>query len=153
MIPGVIEESPNKVSCREYYCYKFQIRSSRQSRLLHARRLFYEFAVDQYIKLETTRLDFYRWKQNDMRFELYQGLVDSIMAGESRGSELGQRIILPASFIGGPGDMRRRYLDAMALVQRFGKPDLFITMICNHEWNEIQEELLPGQHGSMIAQI
>ncbi|KAM3232829.1 hypothetical protein P3L10_018188 [Capsicum annuum] len=74
-----------------------------------------------------------------------QGIVDSIMAGESRGSKVGQRIILPASFIGGPRDMRRRHTDAMALVQYFGKPDLFITMTCNPDWPEIQENLIEGQ--------
>jgi len=36
-------------------------------------------------------------------------------------------------------------MDAMTLVTRFGKPDLFITMTCNPYWNEIMEELLPGQ--------
>ena len=77
-----------------------------------------------YIKLETTRLDFYRRKQGEIRAELYQGIVDSVMAGETSGSQVGQRIVLPISFIGGPRDMCRRYLDAMALVERFGKPDL-----------------------------
>lgn len=53
-------------------------------------------------------------------------------------------MILPASFIGGPRDMRKRYMDAMALVQRFGKPDLFLTMTCNPNWREIKEELGPN---------
>uniref|UniRef100_A0A0A8YWB1 Uncharacterized protein n=1 Tax=Arundo donax TaxID=35708 RepID=A0A0A8YWB1_ARUDO len=29
----------------------------------------------------------------------------------------GKRIVLPPLFIGGPRDMRRRYMDAIALVQ------------------------------------
>ncbi|XP_069149753.1 uncharacterized protein [Solanum lycopersicum] len=33
----------------------------------------------------------------------------------------------------------------MALVQHFGRPDLFMTMTCNHDWIEIQQELRPGQ--------
>ncbi|KAM3200601.1 hypothetical protein P3L10_032963 [Capsicum annuum] len=33
----------------------------------------------------------------------------------------------------------------MALVQHFGKPDLFITMTCNPDWPEIQENLIEGQ--------
>jgi hypothetical protein len=41
--------------------------------------------------------------------------------------------------------MRRRYMDSMALVRRFGKPDIFLTMICNPKWDEIQRELYPGQ--------
>ncbi|XP_057778382.1 uncharacterized protein LOC130997139 [Salvia miltiorrhiza] len=80
-----------------------------------------------------------------MRAELYQGIVDSVFNGELRGNEVGKRIVLPATFIGGPRDMRRRYLDALTLVQRFGKPDLFITMTCNPEWKEIQQALYDGQ--------
>ena len=33
----------------------------------------------------------------------------------------------------------------MSLVQKFGKPDLLITMMCNSRWEEIQNELLPAQ--------
>ena len=41
--------------------------------------------------------------------------------------------------------MRRRYMDAMALVRRFGKPDIFLTMTCNPKWDEITHELYPRQ--------
>ena len=41
--------------------------------------------------------------------------------------------------------MHQRYQDAMALVQKYGKPDLFLTMTCNPNWEEIKAELLPGQ--------
>ena len=41
--------------------------------------------------------------------------------------------------------MHRRYYDAMAVVQKFGKPDLFITMTCNPKWIEILRELEPGE--------
>ncbi|XP_059308268.1 uncharacterized protein LOC132059626 isoform X1 [Lycium ferocissimum] len=33
-------------------------------------------------------------------------------------------------------------MDAIALVQHFGKPDLFLTMTCNPAWPEIKEHLL-----------
>jgi hypothetical protein len=33
----------------------------------------------------------------------------------------------------------------MAIVRKFGKPDLFITMTCNPKWVEITRELKPGQ--------
>ena len=33
----------------------------------------------------------------------------------------------------------------MALVQRFGKPDIFLTMTCNPHWEEITRELAEGQ--------
>ena len=93
-----------------------------------------------YIKLESSRLDYFPYRQDDIRADLYQGLVDSIAGGETHASKVGRRIVLPASFIGGPRDMRRRYIDAMALVQHFGKPDIFFTMTCNPSWFEIKEE-------------
>ncbi|XP_073301543.1 uncharacterized protein [Primulina huaijiensis] len=133
------------VSCREYYCYKLQIRDNSTSVILYAGRLLQKFVVDMYIKLETTRLDYYRRNQAEMRSDLYQGIVDSVFRGETRGSEVGQRIVLPGSFIGGPRDMHRRYLDAIALVRVFGKPDLFITMTCNPDWREITDNLFKGQ--------
>ena len=37
--------------------------------------------------------------------------------------------------------MRRRYLNAMALVQKYGKPNIFLTMTCNPMWKEIQDNL------------
>ncbi|XP_048498300.1 uncharacterized protein LOC125496773 [Beta vulgaris subsp. vulgaris] len=41
--------------------------------------------------------------------------------------------------------MHQRYQDVMALVQKFGKPDIYLTMTCNPSWLEIQSKLLPGQ--------
>jgi hypothetical protein len=68
-----------------------------------------------------------------------------MLDGDVRAEKVGKRIVLSASFIGGPRDMRRRYMDAMALVRKFGKPDIFLTMTCNPNWDEIRRELLPRQ--------
>ena len=38
--------------------------------------------------------------------------------------------------------MIQRFQDAMSLVQKFGKPDLFIIITCNLGWEEIQNEIL-----------
>ena len=104
-------------------------------------RLLQQYSVETYIKLETSRLEFHRHRQQHLRTEVYQGLMDSVTSGETSGSRIGKRIILPASFIGGPRDMRRRYMDAMSLVQRYGKPDIFLTMTCNPSWPEIKLHL------------
>ena len=41
--------------------------------------------------------------------------------------------------------MLLRYHDAMAIVAKFGRPDLFITFTCNPNWAEIKNNLFPGQ--------
>ncbi|PWZ31935.1 putative ubiquitin-like-specific protease 1B [Zea mays] len=107
--------------------------------------VFQQFAVDTYIKIDSSRLDYIRRNQDRLRADLYQGLVDSMLDGDIRVEKVGKRTVLSTSFIGGPRDMRRRYMDAMALVRKFGKPDIFLTMTCNHNWDEIRRELLPGQ--------
>ncbi|KAM3016834.1 hypothetical protein FF2_000799 [Malus domestica] len=44
-----------------------------------------------------------------------------------------------------PHDMHQRYQDAMALVQKYEKSDIFLTMTCNPSWDEITSELFPCQ--------
>ncbi|KAG5564858.1 hypothetical protein RHGRI_000901 [Rhododendron griersonianum] len=129
------------VSAREFYAYRLQIRRNTNSILLESARLLQQFTVDMYVKIETSRLDYFRNKQEEIRADLYQGIVDSIGQGESDPSKIGKRIVLPGSFIGGPRDMRKRYLDAMTLVERYGKPDLFLTMTCNPNWQEVKNEM------------
>ncbi|XP_021744716.1 uncharacterized protein LOC110710693 [Chenopodium quinoa] len=72
-----------------------------------------------------------------------QYIVD--MYGRLLDKNVGRRVILPPTYIGGPRDMKKRYLNAMALVQRFGKPDLFVTITCNANWPEIKAELAAGE--------
>jgi hypothetical protein len=94
-----------------------------------------------YVKIETTRLDYFRNNQKQIRAELYQGIVDSVENGETRGYKIGRKFVLPQSFTCGPRDMLRRYMDAMAIVQRYGKPDIFLTITCNPNWPEIRQQL------------
>jgi hypothetical protein len=41
--------------------------------------------------------------------------------------------------------MQQQFQDAMTIVSRLGKPDLFITFTCNPKWPEITKHLLGGQ--------
>lgn len=41
------------ISCCEYYCYKIQIRVNESNEVLYSRRIFQQYIVNQYIKLET----------------------------------------------------------------------------------------------------
>ncbi|PHU01023.1 hypothetical protein BC332_30810 [Capsicum chinense] len=48
-------------------------------------------------------------------------VIDVLRLGERDASNIGKRRFLSNSFIGGPRDMRQRYMDAIALVQHFDK--------------------------------
>nr|XP_009775438.1 PREDICTED: uncharacterized protein LOC104225359 [Nicotiana sylvestris] len=117
------------------------MRNDDEDELLHTGRLLQQYSVDEYIKLETQRLDFVFFNQDLFRMDMLNGLLDILRLGERDASNVGKQTFLPNSFIGGPRDMRQRYMDAIALVQYFGKPDLFVTMTCNPTWPEIEEHL------------
>ena len=55
--------------------------------------------MDTYIKIESSRLDYIRNNQQELRADLYQGLVDSLHAGEGRADAVGKRTMLGTSFI------------------------------------------------------
>ncbi|XP_025262562.1 uncharacterized protein LOC112637334 [Camponotus floridanus] len=86
--------------------------------------------------------------------ETYQGLRDYLQTtANNLNGRIGKMIVLPSTFTGSPRNMLQNYQDAMAIVSKFGKPDLFITMTCNPKWREIEENLLPGQQASDRSDI
>ncbi|KAH9076748.1 hypothetical protein Ae201684P_010682 [Aphanomyces euteiches] len=98
------------------------------------------FAVDNFAKVENQRLGFLRDQTNNLRSDTYRAVHDAVSHDVDVNS-IGKRIVLPSSYTGGPRYMRQRYLDAMAIVRKYGRPDLFITVTCNPKWVEIDREL------------
>ena len=54
-------------------------------------------------------------------------------------------VILASNFEGCPRNLQQTFVDSMVLVQEFGKPQFFITMTCNTDWPEIQDNLRPNE--------
>ncbi|CAK9292290.1 unnamed protein product [Gordionus sp. m RMFG-2023] len=106
--PSIHYRNSNKyVTCREYYAYRFMVRQDEENVILRSKRLFHKFIVDSYAKQETLRLNFIRNNQSKLRAELYQGVHDAILEGDTNVDNLGRRIILPSSFTGGPRHMHQ----------------------------------------------
>src|SRR5204862_2034569 len=103
----------NKIKTMQFYSYRLQIRDG--DWLQHAGRLYQQYMVDQYAKIEQERLNYLRLNQSTLRAEMYQGAVDAIHTGDTN-NNIGRRIILPSSFTGGSRQMYRLYQDAMAIV-------------------------------------
>jgi len=78
-----------------------------------------------------------------IRSKLLCGLQEAVNRGETDPSLIGRRVVLPASFTGGMRHMFNNCQDAMAICKKFGYSDLFITIICNVNWSEIRDFLLP----------
>ncbi|KAL4578339.1 hypothetical protein LXL04_014460 [Taraxacum kok-saghyz] len=108
------------------------------SSVLKAGRLFQQYVVTAYCSIELDRIDYIRENQKDIRNDYLSGLYDAISRGDQDGSDVGSRIILPASFTGGPRYMYSHYLDALAICRVHGNPQFFITFTCNVKWPEIK---------------
>ncbi|GBP72440.1 ATP-dependent DNA helicase pif1 [Eumeta japonica] len=137
--------STNKnLSAMNYYAYRMMIRTHEENVILKCRRLFQQFAVDMYVKVETERLAFIRFNQAKLRSEDYIHLRDAIHS-DGDVQNIGRLTILPSTYIGSPRHMHEYAQDAMTYVRNYGTPDLFITVTCNPKWTEIERELEPGQ--------
>jgi hypothetical protein len=133
-----------RVTMLEFYAYMLQ-HCVNEEWILRARRLLQQFIIDAYACTQQNCLKFICENQRQLRCNLYNGLQDALNAGDVLGNDIGQKMILPSSFQGGGRAMGQLYQDAMARVRKFGKPNLFVTFICNPKWKEIIDVLLLGQ--------
>lgn len=132
---------------KEFGCYRVAIRYEgnndhrhQKFSLIHSGGLLFQMYVcDQYVRMETNNLKFIVNNQRALFAEAYQGLVDHInqQLNIEEPVPVGRRMILPSTFTGGPRYMKQSYQDAMTIVRKYGKPDLFITFTCNPGWPEI----------------
>ncbi|OAD65531.1 hypothetical protein PHYBLDRAFT_64601, partial [Phycomyces blakesleeanus NRRL 1555(-)] len=137
--------SGEHVTVMQWYSNRLMYRRNTQHLLHLFGRLFQQYIVDMYAKVEHDRLHFITSNQNRLRVDLYSGIQDAVIHNDCNLANLGKRVILPSSFIGSPRYMAQLYQDSMSIVRRFGKPDLFITFTCNSKWPEITNSLLAGQ--------
>lgn len=133
----------SNISMRQWYAFRTQERENECHTLLHSKRLFQQFLVDGYTSIEANRLLYMRMNQKSLRSDSFDSIQQSGQSGKTDMQDQGNRLYLPASFVGGPRYMKNMYLDAMAICKHYGFPDLFITFTCNPKWPEITRYLSP----------
>jgi hypothetical protein len=143
-------ERAKTVSQAQYYSYRLHTRHGEFSTLHYGGRLFQQYVCDVWISTDQNRLRWIESNQAQLRASLYSGLEDAADGneGDVELQEVGHRVVLPSSYVGGPRYMNQCFQDAIALA-RFNRGfDLFITFTCNADWPEIRNALLPGQTAS-----
>lgn len=154
---------------REYGCYRMAIRYDGNNDLHNARFslihrggfLLQQYVCDLYVRMESNNLNYIRQNQGTLRAEVYQGLVDyvnqQLHLDAPDPMAIGRRVILPSTFVGSPRYMKQCYHDAMSIVRKYGKPDLFVTFTCNPRWPEITENLgthtLANDRPDLVARV
>ncbi|KAF0297543.1 DNA transposase THAP9 [Amphibalanus amphitrite] len=69
-----------------------------------------------------------------------RGVRSSLEAGKKAGRAMG-RVVLPASFTGGPRYMIAKPQDCLTYVHEFGGANFFVTMTCDPHWLEIADTI------------
>ena len=136
------------ITLQQHTAYRLMPRDGDPVQFFRGGRLFQEYLVDAYGRIESSRLHYLLKEQKSLRADTYRGLADAVDAGDHERGRIGLKVILPSSFTGGPRYMQQACADAMAVCTKYGKPDAFITMTCNPYWPEIRRHLLLHQQPS-----
>ncbi|UYV60470.1 hypothetical protein LAZ67_1001242 [Cordylochernes scorpioides] len=144
--PNTRQPLSSKVSSMDFYGYFIMVCRNSPNVIVQFGQLFNQFLVDMYAKVESERLRYITLHQRNLRAESYIHLRDALSTDANiNPNSLGQRIILPSSFVNSPRYLAEYTQDAFCYVWKFGRPDLFITFTSNPSWEELSAALLPGQ--------
>lgn len=79
----------------QYYAFRLATRNE-FSPIHYAGKLFQQYLVDAYVKTESSRLEFLRRSQKELRVDLYKGLMDHLHTqGAAQGLKPGKVVVLP----------------------------------------------------------
>jgi hypothetical protein len=135
------------VTQQVYYRYYLHPRPSQTTIPFAFYRLFQQYIVDVWALCDQARLSWIRNNQTQLRAEVYSGVADAVLRGNTEDSGIGRRIILPSSYLGSSRFISQCYQDSMAIVRRYGRPTLFITFTASPYWLEVIRELRQGETG------
>ena len=138
----------NHVTLSQYYNYKFSVRQFFSS-LFYGKKLFQQYAFDAYVKIQGQHFAFIRNNQNKLRSEQYDVLHEYVInLGNDHNVRPGRVVVLSSTYVGSLRALKENFEDAMAIIKKNGKPDLFITFTCYPKCREISENKYPGQTGN-----
>ena len=144
---------------RTQYLKYLIMRRTELSHIQRCGRLSLEFYCDAWASHEASLMEFHRRPQQQALYRSVSraALIDQLPHADAGDIGVPMQSVLPASVVGSPRFYHTLFLNAMALPRRFGKPDLFITMTANPNWDEIQQ-LIPQNshwqnHPDIIARV
>lgn len=97
------------VSRREYACWRMAIRHGKFNPLHRAGKLFQVWAVMTFVFMEGDKLNWIRTHQDTLRADAYDVQAFLQAAAVEQNANVGQAIILPASFPGSPRYWRQNF--------------------------------------------
>jgi hypothetical protein len=79
------------------------------STFIYGKRLYQEWVVDQYSKVEGQRLRWVHLNQTTLHADQYKGMVDAMQQDGANSTNFGRMVVLLATFVGSPRHMNQLY--------------------------------------------
>jgi len=99
-----------KVTAREYAAYfMHDCNPSTSNTFTYGKRLYQEWVVDQYSKVEGQRLRWVRFNQTTLRADQYKGMVDAMQQDGVNSTNFGRIVVLSTTFASSPRHMNQLY--------------------------------------------
>lgn len=128
------------MTCKRFYAFHAFTRPENKfsNPLILLGSLNQQYWVDMALKMERLRLNFVA---HNPKFR--SANVQQIQNAREQNKDLAG-IKLPSSCTGSPRYMYEKFKDTVYTCEKFGGPHLFVTVTCNPNWIEIQNELVEG---------
>uniref|UniRef100_A0A914V163 Helitron helicase-like domain-containing protein n=1 Tax=Plectus sambesii TaxID=2011161 RepID=A0A914V163_9BILA len=96
-------QGERNISMLQFYSFRIAQWLNKFNPIVHSGKLFQQYLVDAYVKVEETRLNYQRYNQKQLRAESYRGLADYVAtAANQQHIAPGRVVILASSFPGSP---------------------------------------------------
>ncbi|XP_057295793.1 uncharacterized protein LOC130624237 [Hydractinia symbiolongicarpus] len=106
----------NTTTILQYYTYRLAALEY-FSPIHYGKKLFQQYCVDSYVKVEGNNLNYIRANQTILRVDSSECLADHLNSPvEKQGFQPGRIVVLPSSFQGSPCGMAQSYQDAMTVI-------------------------------------
>lgn len=115
------------VSARQFFRYHLFTRqdpdtlTTRFNPLMHGEKLFQQICCDMYACVDDNILNWHRINQSTVRSDLYSGVMDALQS--DRADQIGDPVILAASYVGGDRFIARCYQVRFILLEIYPKQD------------------------------
>lgn len=128
-----------RLTMLKFYRFHLMIRSSSFNNIHRNGRLFQQYVVDMWAKIQQDDLDYLYWKQDKIHAVKYRTVRNHFLRNKSL-DDVGYKLC-PSTVYGSPRWLQQHCQDSLSIVRKFGRVDLFITFTANPNWPEVKNAL------------
>ena len=130
-----------RMSQQIYYRYRLHIRNANFSILHYIERFFQQYVIDVYVNCDFNRTTWFYKHQNEIRTNFYNEFTNNLQQNNVNVEIIKRRFIFSIFYKNDFRFIQKLFQNNMTIVDYYERSSMFIIMIVNSYWSEIQIEL------------